>query len=309
MKKKILTIIIIIYFLILISLIINAILNQYVFIKKYTLKYENLPEDFNNYKIVQLTDVHSIRTKEQIKQIIDKIKPQNPDIIVITGDLIDSGYYANQNSAYKQKKIPIIESLTLKFVKELTEISKVYFVYGNHEMMLLDDPENNKFKVGLEEIGVQILNNKIDYLYEGNSKIKLLGLQDPACLYKDEVYSKIEGSSSDKTKVVLEDLYNQDNSQEFTILLAHRPECFEVYADYNIDLVLSGHTHGGMMRLPIIHGIYAHPQGFFPDYSYGLYKNKKSKMIVGAGIGYSGNIHFRVYDLPEIEVINLIKGE
>lgn len=309
MKKKILRTLVIIYLLILLSLIINAFLNQGVYIKKYNLKYDNLPQDFNNYKIVQLTDIHSIRSKEQIDQIVNKVKSQEPDIICITGDLIDSGYYANQKSAKAEKKIPIIESLTIKFVQELLQISEVYYVYGNHEMMLLDDPENNEFKMALEEAGVKILNNKIDYLYKGNSKIKLLGLQDPACLYKDEVYSKIEGSSLDKSRAILEDLYLQDNSQEFTILLAHRPECFEVYATYNIDLILSGHTHGGMLRLPFIRGIYAHPQGFFPDYSYGIYENRNSTMIVGAGIGYSGNIHFRVYNLPEIEVINLIKGE
>lgn len=309
MKKKILRILIIIYFLILFSLIINAFLNQGVYIKKYNLKYTNLPNEFNNYKILQLTDVHSIRTKEQINQIVNKVKKQEPNIIVITGDLIDSGYYANQNSAYQTKKISVIENLTIKFIQELTKISKVYYVYGNHEMMLLDDPENNKFKVKLEELGVQILNNEIHYLYEGESRIKLLGIQDPACLYKDKVYSKIEGSSSDKAKAILDDLYTKDSSKEFTILLAHRPECFKVYADYGIELTLSGHTHGGMLRLPFIRGIYAHPQGFFPDYSYGIYKNGNSKMIVGAGIGYSGNIHFRVYNLPEIEVINLRKGE
>lgn len=104
MKKKFFKIFVIIYFLILISLIINAFLNQGVYIKKYNLKYSNLPEEFNNYKIVQLTDVHSIRSKEQIKQITDKIKKQEPDIIVITGDLIDSGYYARQNGAYAEKK-------------------------------------------------------------------------------------------------------------------------------------------------------------------------------------------------------------
>lgn len=209
MKKKVFKIFIIIYFLILFSLIINAILNQGVYIKKYNLKYRNLPKEFDNYKIIQLTDVHSIRTKEQIKQITDKIKKQEPDIIVITGDLIDSGYYASQNSAYAEKKIPVIESLTIKFVQELLKISKVYYVYGNHEMMLLDDPENNKFKVELENSGVQILNNKIDYLYKGNSKIKLLGLQDPACLYKDEAYSEIDGSSLDKARAILEDLYTR----------------------------------------------------------------------------------------------------
>lgn len=307
--KKFLKILIIIYILILFSLVINEFLNQSVYIKKYNLKYNNLPEKFNNYKIVQLTDIHSIKSEKQIIQIINKIKKQKPDIICITGDLIDSGNYASQKSAKKEKKIITPEKLTIKFVHELLEITDVYYVYGNHEMMLLDFPETNEFKVALEEAGVKILNNKIEYLYKENSKIKLIGLQDPATLYKDEKYSELEGSSSEKAREILEDLYLQDSSEEFTILMAHRPECFETYVSYNIDLILSGHTHGGMLRLPFIRGIYAHPQGFLPDYSYGEYKKRNSTMIVGAGIGYSGNIHFRVYNLPEIEVINLIKGE
>lgn len=309
MKKKVLTIFIIVYFLIIISLIINAVLNKNVYIKSYNLKYDNLPSEFNNYKIVQLTDVHSIKSKEQIKQITDKIKKQNPDVIVITGDLIDSSNYVKQDIACKQKKISTVEELTIKFAKELTEICKVYYIYGNHEMVLLDNPENNEFKLSIENLGIKILNNEIDYLYKGNSKIKLIGLEDPSCLYKDEIYSKVEGSTLDKSRAILKELYIQDNSKDFTILLAHRPECFSVYESYNIDLILSGHTHGGMLRLPFIRGIYAHPHGFFPEYSYGLYTRRNSTMIVGAGIGYSGNIHFRVYNLPEIEVINLIKGE
>lgn len=307
MKKKVLNLLIIIYFLILFSLIINAFLNQGVYIKEYSLKFDDLPQEFNNYKIVQLTDIHSIRTNEQIDQIISKIEKQKPNVIFITGDLIDSGYYANQQTEHNEGKLITVESLTIKFIQKLVQISDVYFVYGNHEMMLLDDPENNAFKLAIEEAGVKILNNKIDYLYKGEDKIKLLGLQDPACLYKDEIYSELEGNSSDKAREILKDLYLQDNSEAFTILLAHRPECFKVYASYNIDLILSGHTHGGMLRLPFIRGIYAHPQGFFPDYSYGIYENRNSTMIVGAGIGYSGNIHFRVYNLPEIEVINLIR--
>ncbi len=309
MKKKTLKIFITIYLLILLSLLINVFLNQNVYIKKYKLKYTNLPEEFDKYVIAQLTDVHSIRTKKQIEQIITKIKKQNPDIIVVTGNLIDSNYYTRQQSAKIEKKIHTVESLTIKFMEELTKIANVYYVYGNHEMILLDDPENNEFKVALEELGVIILNNKVEYLYKDNSKIKLVGLQDPACLYKDKEYSKIEGSSSDKSRAILEDLYLEENSDVFTILLAHRPECFNVYVSYNIDLILSGHTHGGMMRLPIIRGIYAHPQGLFPDYSYGIYKKRNSTMIIGAGIGYSGNIFFRVYNLPEIEIINLLKGE
>lgn len=307
--KKILKLLIIIYILILFSLIINAFLNKGVYIKKYNLKYKDLPKDFDDYKIVQLTDIHSIKSEEQINQIINKIKKQKPDIICITGDLIDSGNYISQKNAQVEKKIITPEGLTIKFIQKLLEITDVYYVYGNHEMMLLDFPETNEFKVALEEAGVKILNNKIEFLYKENSKIKLIGLQDPATLYKDELYSDLEGTSSEKARKVLQDLYVQDSSECFTILLAHRPECFETYVSYNIDLILSGHTHGGMLRLPFIRGIYAHPQGFFPEYSYGKYKKRNSTMIVGAGIGYSGNIHFRVYNLPEIEVINLIKGE
>ena len=192
-------------------------------------------------------------------------------------------------------------------MKELKEIADTYYIYGNHEMILLDDPENNKFKKDLEEIGIKILNNKIQVLDIGGEKINLIGVQDPATLYKDKKYAYINGTNKDKTQVILNDLFSERlEENNFTILLSHRPEYFELYNKYNIDLALTGHTHGGIARLPIINGIYAHPQGWLPKYSYGIYKINNFSMIIGGGIGYS-KLPIRIFNPPEICTITLEK--
>ena len=197
-------------------------------------------------------------------------------------------------------------------MKELLDIADVYYVYGNHEMMLLDDPENNIFKTSLEEAGVKILNNKIDYINIGDKKIQISGIQDPATLYKDKKYAYVGENNQDKVKQILNDLSlnKKDNSEInnneelYNIVLSHRPEYFEMYSEYDIDLLLSGHTHGGVVILPFVGGIYAHPQGWFPKYTSGIYEKDDFKMIIGRGIGYSG-IKLRIFNPPEINEIIL----
>ena len=192
-------------------------------------------------------------------------------------------------------------------MEELVKISDTYYIYGNHEMMLLDDPENNKFKIDLEKIGVKILNNKTQELEKDGEKINLVGVQDPATLYKDEKYSYIRGTNKDKVEVILNDLFleiPEENKNNFTVLLSHRPEYFELYDKYNIDLALTGHTHGGIVKLPVINGIYAHPQGWLPKYSYGIYKTNNFSMIISGGIGYS-KLPIRIFNPPEICTITL----
>ena len=152
MQKKILFIIKIVVILLACTVAFNIILNKNIFIKKYKIQSEKIPENFSNYKIIQITDVHSIRSEIQLEKIINKVKKQNPNLICVTGDLIDSDYYSNQNNLYMNNEINQIEELTFKFMEELVKISDTYYIYGNHEMMLLDDPENNKFKIDLEKI-------------------------------------------------------------------------------------------------------------------------------------------------------------
>ena len=309
MQKKIINILKLLIILLAILIIFNIILNKNIFVKEYKIKSNKITEKFNNYKIVQLTDIHSIRNEIQIEKIINKIKEQKPNLICVTGDLIDSEYYSLQNDLYKNKEINQMEELTVKFMGELNKIANTYYIYGNHEMMLLDDPENNLFKKELENLGIKILNNKIDVLEVEGEKINLVGIQDPATLYKDEKYAYIDGANKDKTRVILNDLFleiPEENKNDFTILLSHRPEYFELYDKYNIDLALTGHTHGGIAKFPIIKGIYAHPQGWFPKYSYGLYKTNDLSMIISGGLGDS-KLPIRIFNPPEICTITLEK--
>lgn len=306
-KKIVFTINMILILTIIVCL--NIIFNKYIFVREYKISTDKISENFKNYKLLQITDVHSIRNELQIEKIIEKVKKQNPDLICVTGDLIDAEYYLNQNNLYENKEINEIEELTLKFMKELTKINTTYYIYGNHEMMLLDDPENNIFKINLENNGVKILNNKIQTLEVGGDKINLIGVQDPATLYKHEKYAYIDGNNKEKVKVILEDLFlemSEEDRNNFTILLSHRPEYFELYDEYNIDLALTGHTHGGIVKLPIIKGIYAHPQGWLPKYSYGMYKTNDFSMIINGGIGYS-KLPIRIFNPPEICTITLVK--
>ncbi len=305
MRKKILSAIKVILIVFVIIIVINIILNKFIFVKEYKIESKTLPENFKNYKIVQITDVHSIRSKVQMEKIMNKVKAQNPNLICVTGDLIDAGFYSEQNDLYNTKEISKIENLTVEFMENLANCADTYYIYGNHEMMLLDDPENNKFKVDLENIGIKILNNKIDVLNINGERINLIGVQDPATLYKDEKYSKIKGSNKEKVEIILNNLFLElPKENDFTILLSHRPEYFDLYSKYNIDLALTGHTHGGIAKLPVINGIYAHPQGWFPEYSYGIYKTNDLSMIISGGIGYS-QLPIRIFNPPEINVILL----
>lgn len=298
--------------------IINVLINKNVYITQYKISSNKLPIEFDGYKIVQLTDIHSIRDEKQKESLTNKVKSLNPDVICITGDLIDSPYYLEENAKYEAGEISAPDSKTIDFVEELVDITEVYFIYGNHEMMLLDDPENNIFKTSLEILGVKILNNKIDYISIADKKIQITGIQDPATLYKDKKYAYVGENNQDKVKQILDDLKvnkkvnseidnnNNDNNSEslYHIILSHRPEYFDLYSGYDIDLLLSGHTHGGVVVLPVIGGLYAHPQGFFPKYTSGLYEKDNFKMIIGRGIGYSG-IKLRIFNPPEINEIIL----
>ena len=296
-----------------IILVINYFINQNIVITKCNITHYKIPEKFDEYKILQLTDIHSIRSTKQKDKIITKVKEANPNAIFITGDLIDSEYYTNENNKYNAKEIEFPDQLTVNFVKELTEMTTVYWIYGNHEMMLLDDPENNVFKIALEEMGVILLNNKIQDITIDSQSIRLVGVQDPATLYKDEKYATVGENNQDKVKQILDDLfYGEENKskmegEKYTILLSHRPEYFKLYSEYQIDLALTGHTHGGIVKIPEVGGLYAHPQGWFPAYSSGAYQTENFQMLVGAGLGYS-KIPIRIFNPPEIIEINLYNG-
>ncbi len=294
MKKK--------YWIIILAVLAAGVLwniywNRTITMRSYTCSDSDIPESFHGYRIVQLTDIHSVRDKEQGQLIYEKTAAEKPDVICITGDLVDSRYYAAHG--------PEGEALTLELVKKLLELAPVYMVYGNHEMILLDDPERNAFKVALEEAGVRIINNEVAVCTRKDSDetIYIAGIQDPSTLYKNPAYAYLD-NHAERMEAMMDHVGEQLEDDAFVLLLSHRPEYMDLYDQYPVDLCLAGHAHGGQFRLPFIGGIYAPGQGLFPKYSWGLYETEDLAMYVGTGIGNSV-IPVRVFNPPEIVTVVL----
>lgn len=239
-----------------------------------------VPEEFNNFKIVHISDLHNkVFGKEQDK-LIEKVEALEPDIIVITGDLIDRRRYNLEKSMY--------------FINSAVEIAPVYYVSGNHEAW---SGRFSEIEERLIEAGVKIIDDSETEIRRGNSSIKLLGLSDPDFLTSDY----IDGTDTSKLE---ENLIRLSEGEEFKILLSHRPELFELYSDNNIDMIFSGHAHGGQIRLPLIGGLIAPDQGLFPKYTAGSYTSSTSTMYVSRGLGNS-LFPVRVFNRPEIISVTL----
>ena len=274
----------------------NAILNQMVFVTRVTAVSADLPAAFAGYEIAQLSDVHSIRSQRQADQVVDKVEGLAPDLIVLTGDLVDAGYYSRTYGTDGEK-------LTLGLLARLTAVAPVYYVYGNHEMVLLDDPVHNRFRMDIEALGVTLLNNETETIRRGGASISIAGIQDPATLYKDMTYTGLSGSR-EKTQAMLDNVVNGLRAEDFVLLLAHRPEFFDLYVESKADVILSGHAHGGQARIPVAGGLYAPGQGAFPRYDAGLYQADGTSMVVSRGLGDS-KFPFRVFNPPEIVAVTL----
>ena len=248
-------------------------------VSTYQIASNKIPNEFNNYKIIQISDFHNNTSSKLTKKLIAEIKNQKPNIIVITGDLIDS------------TKTNV--DIAIDMIKEIIEIAPIYYVTGNHEART---NEYDNLKSQMIELGVKILENEAQEIQLNNSTINILGINDPSFnKERDILDSEIVKSNMENIQ------YNKDN---FTILLSHRPEVFKIYVEKNIDLVFTGHAHGGQIRLPFIGGIIAPNQGTFPEYTDGIYREKDTTMVVSRGIGNS-IIPFRVNNRPELMIVEL----
>ena len=277
-------------------LVVNLVLGQMVFVTRVTAVSADLPAAFAGYEIAQLSDIHSIRSQKQADRILTQVEKLSPDLIALTGDLVDSGYYSRTFGTDGEK-------LTLGLLARLTAVAPVYYIYGNHEMVLLDDPVHNAFRTQVEALGVTLLNNETETIRRGGESISIAGIQDPSTLYKDASYAFLNGSEA-KTRSMLDNVVNGLRAEDFVLLLAHRPEFFELYVQSDADVILSGHAHGGQVRLPLVGGLYAPGQGIFPQYDAGLYAQDGTSMIVSRGIGNS-LFPLRVFNPPEIVAIDL----
>lgn len=280
----------------------NAILNSMILITHYKIITDKIVGNKKGFIILHISDLHSVRSRRQVAKLARKAEKVNPDIIVITGDLIDATYYNNWKAKLKNENKKIYgDSYTIDFLKEIKRIAPIYYVFGNHEMMLLE--EGDLFLQELNKIGIHMMNNQRSVIHWKGINIDLLGIQDPSTLYKDKEYAVIEGCV-EKMKAMLQYVTKNGKDENITILLSHRPEYFELYGSYSIDLVLAGHAHGGQIVIPLIGGIYAPNQGWFPKYTQGQYSYNHTNMIVSRGLGNS-TVPFRILNPPELVVVTL----
>ena len=240
-----------------------------------------IPIAFSGFRIAQVSDLHNAEFGKDNRKLLELLSESKPDIIAITGDLVDAGHTDI--------------GVALDFAKEAVKIAPVYYVTGNHEASL---SQYNELKAGLETIGVTVLDNDAVQLNHGKEAISLIGLSDPDFTIKGDTFGVVPAMVSTK----LNNLADDENS--YTILLSHRPELFESYVHCNIDLVLSGHAHGGQWI--IFKPLFSPGQGILPKYAKGSFGDRP-KLIISRGLGNS-EFPLRLFNHPEIVIINVKKA-
>ena len=276
MKKKIIFITIVVILLLGFYLYFQ---NNVLQVSTYNIANSMIPKRFNGYKIIQISDFHNTDSKKLNSDLIEEIKVRKPNIIVITGDLVDS----------RNTNIDVV----IDFIKKIKNIAPIFYVSGNHEASI---GEYELLKEKLEKEDVTILDNKVEVLEVEDSKINIIGVDDPNMSYHPDATDALKVGSE-----LSEINYDKNN---FTILLSHRPELFDVYVNNSMNLVLTGHAHGGQVRIPFIGGVVAPNQGLFPKYDSGKFLKDETTMIVSRGIGNS-IVPFRINNRPELVEIVL----
>lgn len=247
----------------------------------HTISSPTLPKAFHGFRIAQISDLHNAELGDQNEKLLAMLKAASPDIIAMTGDLIDS----------RRTDMDI----ALNFAAEAVKIAPCYYVTGNHEGRIA---EYSRLRDGLEAVGVTVLDDQRLELTRSGQTITLIGVNDPS-FHAD--------AASDDAAIMQATLQTLAKPEDtYTILLSHRPELLDVYAAADIDLVLSGHAHGGQIRLPLIGGLIAPNQGLFPKYDAGLYCRGTTNQFVSRGIGNS-LFPLRFNNRPEVVLI-VLKG-
>ena len=246
----------------------------------YKVSSDALSDAFNGYRIAHVSDLHNAEMGDDNEKLLAMLRAAEPDMIAITGDMIDS-----RNTDVE---------VALNFAEKAMQIAPCYYVTGNHEARV---SEYDELKAGLEACGVIVLENEREQIEMSGEFITILGVDDPS-FNTDYLF----GDSASVVSSTLAEISTEDDV--FTVLLSHRPELFDTYVACGMDLTLSGHAHGGQFRLPFVGGLVAPNQGFFPKYDSGIYTENGTNMIVSRGIGNS-LLPFRFNNRPEVILIEL----
>lgn len=250
---------------------------------QYTVASSRLPAAFDHYRMVVVSDFHNAEYGDHNRQLIRQIAAEQPDSIVFTGDLLDS----------RHPNLAIVEDL----IRELTAVAPCYYVTGNHEARL--GAQFQELEQLLLAHSVVVLHDEAVPLTRNGETIQLVGLDDP---------DFTDRNASIQQSMLETKLRNLNLTTDYRILLSHRPEYFDAYVAAEIDLALCGHAHGGQFRLPLVGGLVAPNQGFFPKYDAGVYTEQGTTMIVSRGVGNS-ILPVRFNNRPELVSVELVCAE
>lgn len=238
----------------------------------YTVTDKKIPEAFSGYRIAHVSDLHNAAIGKGNCRLLAVIRDAEPDIIVITGDLIDS----------RRTDMDV----AFDFVREAAQIAPVLYVSGNHEARL----DYSAIRQGLWEAGANILDDAKMILGDGETGLTFVGLADRSFSSAEEMSEKLDSLLKE--------------TAGYRILLCHRPELFDIFQKKDIDLMLSGHAHGGQVRIPFIGGLYTPDQGLFPKYDAGLYEAGGSRLLISRGLGDT-ILPLRIWNRHTLLVIEL----
>ena len=264
----------------------NAWANARVWNARVEIRDEKIPAAFDGFVLCQASDVHNEARGEGNAALLRALREAAPDLICITGDFLDS------------RRTDL--DFALELAGQLAEIAPVVYVTGNHEARLKD---LSALEAGLAARGVRVLRDDWMPLARGGEEIALIGLDDPG-FAAGEDWTLAEGL--DQTQARLSALLAQAGDR-FSLVLSHRPELLPAYAEAGADLVLSGHAHGGQVRLPGIGGLFAPGQGILPRLTSGVHARGETRLVVSRGLGNS-SFPLRVFNPPEIVTVTLRAG-
>lgn len=247
-----------------------------------TAELDGLPAGFDGFTIAHLSDLHGHEYGEDSGELVERVRRETPDLIVITGDLID-----------QKSQMEMVPPLA----RGLAAIAPTYYVTGNHEWAL-GSAAVKELKALLKECGVAVLSNQCEILERNGGRLALAGVDDP------------NGYADQTTPEELYAWIQENNPGLFTLLLAHRNERFGQYANAGYDFVMSGHGHGGIVRLPFVGGLLGTDRRFFPPWTAGLYTVGDSTLFVSRGLGNNTTPFrgIRIFNRPELAVVTLKQG-
>ena len=251
-------------------------------LRQYEIQSEKISS--GNVRIVVIADLHSHIWGEDQQPLLDMIKSQQPDIIALVGDIVD-----DREPMYGAQL----------FLDGITDIAPTYYVSGNHEWW---SGAYDEIKLMIEGYGITVLENERTNIIVNGVDLCLCGIDDPEVFdYTDDPELRAMGSE----KELLRQRFSDLDRSTYNVLLAHRPELIGTYLKYGFDLILSGHTHGGQVRIPLlVNGLFAPDQGYFPDYAGGRYDFGAQTLIVSRGSGVEAKLP-RIFDPPEVVVVDI----